>query len=310
MKSIRTNNPLMVNCKKILKDYELYLFILPAIVWYAIFAYGPLYGLQIAFKDFNGALGIWGSKWVGLKHLESFANSYYFWHLIKNTLLVSFYSLTVGFPIPIILSLMLNEVRQLKYKKFVQTVIYAPHFISIVVLVGMLFIFLSPSQGIVNFALEALGFDAKSFMTDQYAFRHIYVWSGVWQNSGWGTIIYLAALSGVSPDLHESSVIDGANRLQRIWYINIPAIIPTIVIILILNVGSIMNVGFEKTFLMQNDLNLDTSEVIATYIYKRGLINANFSFSAAVGLFNNVINFILLIIVNAISRKLNETSLF
>ncbi|HML49636.1 MAG TPA: ABC transporter permease subunit, partial [Clostridia bacterium] len=190
------------------------------------------------------------------------------------------------------------------------TVTYAPHFISTVVLVGMVNIFLSPSYGIVNFARGFLGMQRHAFMTDPSAFKHIYVWSGVWQNAGWGAIIYLAALSAVAPELHEAAVIDGANRLQRVFHINVPAIVPTMIILIILNAGGIMNVGFEKVFLMQNDLNLEASDVISTYIYRRGLLDANFSFSTAVGLFNNIINFALLVIVNAISRRFGETSLF
>jgi len=314
MQTIAENNYRTARSKntltKILKNYELYLFLLPAVIYYLVFAYGPLYGLQIAFKDFNGSLGIWGSKWVGLKHFRNFFDSYYFGLLIKNTLAISIYSILAGFPIPIIVALMLNEVKNAKYKKFVQTVIYAPHFISTVVLVGIIIVLLSPTYGLVNLALKGLGFESKSFMTDPDAFRHIYVWSDIWQNAGWNSIIYIAALSSIDTSIYEAATIDGANRLQRVWYINIPSIVPTMLILLILNTGSIMNVGFEKIFLMQNDLNSTTSDVISTYIYRRGLLNADYSFSTAVGLFNNVINFILLIAVNAITRKFSETSLF
>jgi putative aldouronate transport system permease protein len=292
------------------RDYELYLFLLPAILYYIIFAYGPMYGVQIAFKDFNGSQGIWGSSWVGLKHFKNFFQSYYFWPLIRNTLTVSIYTLVAGFPVPIILALMLNEVKNEKFKSLVQTVTYAPHFISIVVLVGIITIVMSPNYGIVNLGLQALGFEKHNFMTDPKAFRHIYVLSGIWQSTGWNSIIYIAALSSVDPAIHESAVIDGASRLQRIWHINVKSIVPTMVILLILNAGSIMNVGFEKVFLMQNDLNSTTSDVISTYIYRRGMVKADYSFSTAVGLFNNVVNFILLMLVNTVSRKLGETSLF
>jgi len=292
------------------RDYELYLFLIPTVVWYVIFCYGPIYGLQIAFRDFNGALGIWGSKWVGLKHFRSFFDSYYFWPLIKNTLLVSFYSLVAGFPLPILLALMLNEMKNSGYRKFIQTVTYAPHFISTVVLVGMLNVMLSKSYGIVNFALRALGLEAYNFMGDPNMFRDIYVWSGVWQGAGWGSIIYIAALSAISPELIEAATIDGANRLQRVIHINLPHILPTMVILLILNCGSIMSVGFEKVYLMQNDLNIATADVISTYIYRRGLVNSDFSFSSAVGLFNNIVNFMILIAVNFLSRRIGETSLF
>lgn len=296
--------------KRITVNYEMYLFLLPAVVYYVIFKYGPLYGLQIAFKDFNGALGFWGSEWVGLKYFNSFFSSYYFWPLLKNTLVLSLYSLVAGFPIPILLALMLNEVKNYKYKKIVQTVTYAPHFISTVVLVGTIVIILSPTYGIVNQMLRLLGMEAQSFMTNPVLFRHIYVWSGIWQNTGWDAIIYIAALSAVDPEQHEAAIIDGASRLQRIWYINMPVLIPIMTILLILNAGNIMNIGFEKVLLMQNDLIMDVADVISTYVYRRGLLQAEFSFSAAIGLFNNVANFILLMIVNGITRKFGETSLF
>ncbi|HOJ12515.1 MAG TPA: ABC transporter permease subunit [Clostridiales bacterium] len=296
--------------KRIAENYEMYIFLLPAVIYYIIFKYGPLYGLQIAFKDYNGAMGIWGSEWVGLKHFKNFFSSYYFWPLIRNTLSISIYSLIAGFPMPIILAIMLNEVKNYKYKKFVQTVTYAPHFISTVVLVGTIVIILSPTYGLVNQMLKFFGMETRSFMTSPKLFRHIYVWSGIWQSTGWGSIIYLAALSSVDPEQHEAAIIDGASRIQRIWYINIPVLIPIMTIIIIMNAGSIMNVGFEKVLLMQNDLIMDVADVISTYVYRRGLIRAEFSFSAAIGLFNNVANFILLMIVNGITRKLGETSLF
>jgi len=296
--------------KRIKKNYEMYLFLLPAVIWYVLFQYGPMYGVQIAFRDFNGSFGIWGSPWVGFKHFRNFFSSYYFWPLLRNTLLLSLYSLVAGFPIPILLALMLNELKNYKYRKLVQTVTYAPHFISTVVMVGMIIIVLSPRYGIVNTAMRALGMETKYFMTDPGMFRHIYVWSGIWQRAGWGSIIYLAALSAVDPEQHEAAIIDGAGRLQRIWYINIPVLLPTMTILLILNLGSVMNVGFEKVLLMQNDLIMDTADVISTYVYRRGLLRAEFSFASAIGMFNNVVNFTLLIIVNGITRKISETSLF
>ena len=295
---------------KILAHRQYYYLLIPAILWYAVFAYGPLYGLQIAFKNFSGAKGIWGSPWVGLRHFKLFFNSYYFPILLKNTLAISFYSLLAGTPIPILVALMLNEVRNAKYKKCVQTILYAPHFISTIVLVGIIIIVLSPSTGIVNYMLRALGFEAHYFMTSPSAFRHIYVWSGIWANTGWNAIIYLAALSNVNPELHEAATIDGATRMQRIWYLNIPTILPTFTILLILSVGSLMSVGYEKVYLLQNNLNQTTSEIISTYVYKRGLQNAEYSFSSAVGLFNNVVNFLLLLIVNGIAGKVSDTSLF
>ena len=297
--------------RRMTKHSQLYLLLVPAVVWYILFAYAPLYGLQIAFKDYNPALGFAASEWVGLKYFRSFFRSYYFWPVIRNTLALSFYSLLAGFPMPILLALMLNEVRLPRYKKFVQTVTYAPHFISTVVMVGTLIIFLSPSTGMIPNLLGILGVHSdNNVLSDPGWFRHIYVWSGIWQSMGWSSIIYLAALSSVDPGLHEAAVIDGATRLQRVWHINIPVILPTVAILLILNAGSIMSVGFEKVFLLQNELNDETSEVISTYIYKRGLIKADFSFSSAVGLFNNVINFIMLITVNALTKRIGDTSLF
>ncbi|HHW49814.1 MAG TPA: sugar ABC transporter permease [Clostridiaceae bacterium] len=295
--------------KRIHKHRALYIFMLPAIIYVAIFYYGPMYGIQIAFKDYNSAFGIWNSKWVGFKHFKDFFGGYYFGRLIKNTFAISFYSL-IDFPIQIIVALMLNEIRNYKYKKFVQTVLYAPHFISTVVMVGIVTTMLSPSIGVVNHIIELLGYERQYFIIQPAAFRHIYVWSGVWQEMGWGAIIYLAALSNVDIQLHEAATIDGASRMQRIKYINIPTITPTIVIMLILRMGRIATVGYEKAFLLQNDLNIAVSEIISTYVYRRGLVGGQYSFSTAVGLFNNVLNIIMLLIANAISRKISETSLF
>ena len=295
--------------KRIVECKALYFFLLPSLVYLFIFHYIPMYGVQIAFRNFNPALGFTGSPWVGLQHFKDFVTGYYFWPIIRNTLTISFYSL-LTFPIPIILALMLNEIRSYKYKKFVQTVLYAPHFISTVVLIGMVNLILSPSTGIVNHLLAALGFERQYFMIQPQAFKHIYVWSGVWQGSGWSAIIYLAALSAVDPELHEAATIDGASRLQRIRYINIPTIKPTVIILLIMSIGSLVNIGYEKAYLLQNDLNLEMSEIISTYVYRRGLLKASYSFSTAVSLFNSIINIILLVTANFISRKLGETSLF
>ncbi|MEA4824428.1 MAG: ABC transporter permease subunit [Clostridiaceae bacterium] len=308
--TLREQHPKHGLWKRILRHYDLYLFILPALVWYIIFTYGPLYGVQIAFKNFNGALGIWGSPWVGLKHFRNFLTAYTFPNLLKNTITLSIYSLAAGFPFPIILALMLNELNFKRYKKIVQTVTYAPHFISMVVMVGMLTLFFSPSMGVINTIRGVFGMESVNFLTRPDLFRHLYVWSGVWQGMGWGSIIYLAALSAVDPQQHEAAVIDGASRLQRIWYINIPVLLPTVTILLILNCGSILSVGYEKVLLMQNDLVLDVAEVISTYVYKRGLLKAEYSYSAAVGLFNNVVNVMILLCVNGIVRKLGQTSLF
>lgn len=294
---------------RLIKDYQLYLLVLPALLWYIIFAYFPMYGLQIAFKDYSGALGIMGSPWVGLKHFKSFFRSYYAWPLIKNTVILSVYAMLASFPIPIILSLMLNELKSAGYKKFSQTVLYAPHFISLVVLVGMLNLFFSPS-GPIDSIRTAMGLESVNFLTSPGAFRHLYVWSGIWQGAGWGCIIYLATLSSVDPGLHEAAMIDGASRLQRIWHINVPSLLPTATILLIMNAGSVLSVGFDKVFLMQNDLNMETSNVISTYIYTRGLVKQDYSFSTAVGFMLNLINFFMVLLVNKIAKTLSDTSLF
>lgn len=296
--------------RKILQNWQLYILILPAFLYYLIFKYVPMYGIQIAFKDYIPTLGFTGSEWVGFAHFERFFNSYYFWDLITNTLGISVYELLVGFPLPIILALLLNEVKDGWYKRTVQTVTYAPHFISVVVISGMIIAFLSPSTGIINHFLQFLGLNPVHFMTDPRWFKTIYVLSGVWQSTGWGTIIYLSALSGVDPQQHEAAVVDGASRLQRLWNINIPTIIPTMTIMLIMNLGNIMALGFEKILLLQNPLNKSASNVIATFVYEMGLLDAQYSFATAVGLFNAVINAILLITVNYIAKKTSETSLW
>lgn len=261
-----------------------------------------MYGLQIAFKNFRAVDGIFGSKWVGLIHFRRFFNSYYFWDLIKNTLGINLYALAL-FPISIIVALSLNELKDGRFKKMAQTITYAPHFISTVVLVGMIIAFLDPTTGIINNFIKLLGFKPISFMTNPRWFKSIFVWSNQWQNLGWGAIIYLAALAGVDPQLHESAKVDGATRLQRIWHINIPGILPTIVILLILNMGSMMSIGFEKILLMQNPLNLESSQVIQTYVYEAGLLHGQYAYSTAIGLFNSVINLIILVFFNRVARR-------
>lgn len=296
--------------RQIRKNWDLYLLLLPVIAFFIIFEYVPMYGVQIAFKNFIATKGIWGSPWVGLQHFERFFDSYYFWRLIKNTLGIGLYQLFVGFPVPILLALMINEVRSQKFSRFVQTVTYAPHFLSTVVVVGMIFIFLSPQTGLVNLVITWFRGEPVEFLTDPIWFKSIYVLSGVWQQMGWSSIIYLAALTSIDPQLHEAARVDGASRWQRIWHINLPGIMPTITILLILNMGSLLSVGFEKVYLMQNSLNMAASDVIATHVYNKGIIDGQYSYSAAVGLFNSVVNFILLVMVNRIARKVNDTSLW
>jgi putative aldouronate transport system permease protein len=292
------------------KNWDLYLLILPALVYFVLFYYVPIYGLQIAFKDFSARLGILGSPWVGLKHFKNFFSSYYFGLMLKNTLAISVLQLVFNFPAPLILALSINEIGNRFFKKTLQTITYAPHFLSIAVVISMLISFVDPESGIINQFLSVGGFRAKNFITDPLWFKPLYIISGIWQHIGWGSIIYLAALSSIDPGLYEAAKIDGANRFQRILYINLPSLIPTVVVLFILETGRVMNIGFEKIFLMQNDLNLDSSEVISTYVYRKGILGAQYSFSAAVGLFNSVINFILLIAVNNISKKLSEVSLW
>jgi putative aldouronate transport system permease protein len=306
----RSTLPLHGRMRAILRNYELYLFLLPTALYFAIFHYGPMYGVQIAFREFNAIGGITGSPWVGLEHFQRFVRSFQFVNLLRNTLFLSLYQLAASFPIPILLALLLNHVRRARFKRLVQTVTYAPHFISVVVLVGMLHVFLSPSSGLVNHAIRALGGEPIMFMARARWFRHVYVWSTVWQHSGWATIIYLAALAAIPPDLHEAAIVDGATIFQRIRHVDIPGIMPTVVILLILNVGRLMQLGFEKAFLMQSPLNLETSEIIQTYVYKVGLLGAQYSFSAAVGLFNAVINLVLLLTVNRLAKSLGQSGLF
>ncbi|MEN6315003.1 MAG: ABC transporter permease subunit, partial [Clostridiaceae bacterium] len=272
---------------EIWKHRTYYLLLLPAFAAVLIFSYLPMYGIQIAFKDYKGSLGFAASKWVGFKYFESFFKSYNCWALIRNTFALSIYSFLAGFPIPVILALLLNEIRG-RYKNVIQTAVFAPHFISLVVLAGMIIAMLSPSIGSINTIIEMLGGEKIYFIAEPSAFRHIYVWSGVWQEMGWEAVIYIAALSAVDPQLHEAAVIDGASKLQRIWHINLSSILPIIVIMFILTAGKLTTVGQEKVLLLQNDLNLDVSEVITTYVYKRGILHANYSFSTAIGLLNNM----------------------
>lgn len=295
---------------RMMKNWELYVFIAPGLLYLLIFQYGPMYGIQIAFKNFTPSQGITGSEWVGFEHFNRFFHSYYFKDLLWNTLSLSIYELAIGFPLPIIMALAFNEVRNGFFKKSVQTITYAPHFISVVVMAGMVITFLTPSSGVIIKFIELFGIDAPAFLTDPRWFKTVYVLSGVWQSTGWGTIIYLAALSGVDPQLHEAAIVDGASRFKRVLHINLPAIVPTITILLILNVGNILGIGYEKVLLLQNPLNMNSSDTIATFVYRSGLVSAQYSFSTAVGLFNSVVNALLLITVNRIAKRTSQTSLW
>lgn len=291
-------------------NYQIYLLVLPTLIYFVLFKYAPMYGLQMAFRNYNPALGITQSPWVGLKYFSRILSRPYFYQVIGNTLSISLSSLILGFPLPVIFALALNEMKNAKLKKTIQTITYAPHFISTVVVAAMLKIFLSPTSGIVNQLIKFFGGDAVNFMMRPECFVPIYVISGIWQGLGWSAIIYVAALASVDPALHESAMIDGATRLQRMVHINLPCILPTVIIMLILRTGSLLNVGFEKVFLLSNDAVLEKSEVISTYTYRIGITNSQFSQSTAIGLFNSVIQFVILISVNAISRKVSETSLW
>lgn len=291
------------------RSATLYLLILPSFIVMLIFTYYPMYGVTIAFKDFTPALGINGSPWAGLKYFKQYFNSYQFGTTIKNTLVISIYSIIVTFPLPIVLALMCNQMKALKFKKFFQVTTYLPHFISTVVMCGMILLFLSPSQGIIAQLAGMFGYELPNLMGSAKAFPSIYVWTEVWQHVGWDSILYIAALSSVDPSLYEAATMDGATKWQKMIHIDIPMLMPTATIMFILRAGSVMSIGFEKVYLLQNTLNSSTSEIISTYVYKMGLVSSQYSLSAAIGLFNNIVNLILLLSVNYISNKMSETSL-
>lgn len=294
---------------RISRNWGLYLLLLPAVVLLLCFTYKPMYGVIIAFKDFKPALGIMDSPWVGFKYFEKFFHSYQFTVTIKNTVFISLYSF-VTFPLPIIFAILVNQLRQNRFKRVFQTITYMPHFISTIVIVGLMMILLSPGSGLIGNIYRLFGTEAPNLMGSASMFSSLYVWSDVWQHTGWDSIIYLAALSSVSPSLYEAATVDGASRWQKIRYIDIPMLIPTAVTLLILRIGGLLGVGFEKAYLLQNNLNIGGSEVISTYVYKIGLLSSQYSFSAAINLFNTVINFTLLILVNWISKKYSENSLW
>lgn len=309
--------------REMYNNWQLYLLVLPGVVYLLLFSYWPMLGVQIAFKDYKPTKGIWGSAWATqrgqvnlLKHFERFLTAKYSIRIIRNTLTLSIYSLLAKFPCAILLALMMNELRSIRYRKCVQFVTYAPHFVSTIVVVGMLQqIFASPDAlmktgGIVNTALSAMGLPTVKFLTSETAFPHLYVWSSVWSSAGWSSIIYLSALAGVDPTQYEAATLDGASKLQKVWYITIPVLIPTAVTLFILDVGHIMNVGFEKAYALQNDSNRTASEILSTYVYEQGLRDGNYSFSTAVSLFNSLINLVLICLVNMISKKVSEISLW
>ena len=297
---------------RIRRNWQLYVLLALPLIWLVVFRYAPMYGAQIAFRQYSPAFGIEGSPWVGWANFERFFNSYKFEPVIVNTLIVSFYSLIAGFPIPIILALSLNQVKQRYFRNTVQMITYAPHFISTVVIVGMLFQFLHPRVGFTAVLAQALGQSPPNWMGDPGAFRHIFVWSGVWQEMGFSSIIYLAVLSTIDPALHEAAVVDGANRLQRIRYIDLPGLLPTAMVLLVLSTGRVLEVAFEKVYLMQNNLNLGVAEVINTYVYRVGLLSPvlDFSYSTAIGLLKGFVGLLLLIAVNHAARRLTQHSVW
>ena len=292
------------------KNWQLYVMLLLPVIYIIVFAYVPMGGTLIAFKDYRIKKGIFGSPWVGFQHFTNFFNTPNFPMLLRNTLVLSIYSLLASFPFPILLALAINECAGARYRKFVQMVTYAPYFISTVVLVGIMSNFFSLRTGFVNSVAKLIGAQQLNYMGISSLFRHMYVWSGIWQSAGYSAVIYIAALASVDESLVEAALIDGAGRLRRIWHIDIPTILPTIVIQLILAVGGIMGIGFEKVYLMQNPINLDVSEIISTFVYKRGMTQFQYSYAAAVGLFNSVVNLVLIMLANTFASKVGSTSLF
>ena len=300
---------LQVVKKDFIRNWGVYLIFLPVLAFYIIFRYVPIYGVSIAFMDFSLIRGISGSEWVGFDNFRRFFNSIFFVRVVRNTLTLSFYDLIFGFPAPILFALLLNEIRNAKFKRTIQTITYLPHFISTMVISGMILQF-SLRYGLFNDVIALFGGERTDLLMHSQNFRPIFIGSGIWQSVGWGSIIYLAALTSIDQELYEAAVIDGASRLKQTIYITIPGIMPTIVILLIFRIGSLMNVGFERVFLLYNPAIFYVSDVISTFVYRRGLLDQDFSFATAVGLFNSVINITLLIIANGISRRVNETSIW
>lgn len=311
-----SHNPVILNeskmtrrIKQVKKSGPLYVLLIPSFLLLICFTYLPMYGLVIAFKDYSPVLGILESPWVGFKHFVQYFNSYQFDITIKNTLAISLYSILVGFPLPIALAILCNQLRIGLFKKVFQVTTYLPHFISTMVMCGMILIFLSPSTGLVANILGLVGLNMPNLLSDASLFSSVYVWSDVWQHVGWDSIIYLAALSAINPTYYEAATVDGASKLQKIIHIDLPLLLPTAMILLILRAGSLLNIGFEKVLLLQNQLNLSGSEIISTYVYKIGLQNFQYSLSTAIGLFNTIVNIIILLLVNWLSKKLTKTSL-
>jgi len=296
--------------RAVARDWQLWVLLLPALAFFIVFCYFPMYGVQIAFRDYKAAFGITGSKWVGLKHFKTFFNSYYCGRMFSNTILLNVYGLLFGFPIPILLAIMLNQLKSERFKGFTQTAIYVPHFISTVVLAGMVYLFFSPTNGIVNKLIASFGGEPIFFMLEEDWFRPLFVGSDIWQNAGWNTILYIATLTSIDPQLYEAATIDGATRWEKIKHIDIPHLIPIAIMMLILNCGSLLSSNTDKALLLQTAGNIKKSDIIGVYVYNTGLGKAQYSYTSAIGLCLNVINFAIIITVNAISRKVSEISLF
>ena len=292
------------------RDWQLYVLLLPLLVYFAVFHYLPMYGVQIAFRQYRFVDGITGSRWVGWKHFEDFTNAYFFGRLLSNTFLLNLFGLIIGFPIPVILAILLNQLERERFKKFTQTAIYVPHFISTAVIAGMLYLFLSPNSGIVNYVIKALGGTPVSFMMEASWFRPLFILSDIWQHAGWNTILYLATLTAIDQEIYEAATIDGATKQQKIRYIDLPYLIPIMVMLLILNAGGLLASNTDKALLMQTPGNIASSDIIGVYVYNMGLGKGQFSFTAAIGLFVNIINFFMIIMVNLIAKRVSDTSLF
>lgn len=296
--------------KYIKRDWMLLLIILPGVIYFAVFCYGPMYGILMAFKDYNISKGVWGSPWVGLKHFRELVGSVYFGRLVKNTFLLSIEQLIWSFPVPIAFALLLNEIRNRKFQRFAQTAAYLPHFVSVVVVVGILKDLLASKGGVLTQLFALFGVAPKNYFNLPEAFRTLYVGSGVWQEFGWNSIIYVAAISGIDQQLYESAALDGAGRWKRLVHITLPSIAPTIILLLILNMGNMLNIGYEKVILMYNAATYSTADIFSTYVYRKGLLNAQYSFASAVGLANSVINVIILLGANLLAKRTTETSIF
>lgn len=296
--------------KNIKRDWMLLLIILPGVIYFAVFCYGPMYGILMAFKDYNISKGVWGSPWAGLKHFKELVQSVYFGRLVKNTFLLSIEQLVWSFPVPIAFALLLNEIKNKHFQRFAQTAAYLPHFVSVVVVVGILKDLLSSDGGVITQVLSVFGVAPRNYFNLPGAFRTLYVGSGVWQEFGWNSIIYVAAISGIDQQMYESAALDGAGKWQKLVHITLPSIAPTIILLLILNMGNMLNIGYEKVILMYNSATYSTADIFSTYVYRKGLLNAQYSFAAAVGLANSLINIVILLTANFTAKKMTDTSIF